>query len=101
MVLLQALKELNSLLDVESEQAFVRGALTRRLADEDPRVLEAALQSSAALKALEPSDLVARVSELLARTRRALESRAVEKSERPKLRAVLCNVRRQYGHKTS
>ena len=88
MFVLQAVKQLDSLMDTESEAAFVRSALLRRLSDEEPSVLEAVL-SCQALRLVPATELVEALSAFFRRARSVQAGHGLEKSARKSLRAVV------------
>ncbi len=79
----------------ESEQDFVRAALLRRLADEEPAVVEAAL-ASPSLALLPAGELAQGISRLLLFARQTLEGHAGDKASRKALREVVKKVPSHY-----
>ena len=72
-------------MDTEREAPFVRSALLRRLADEDPSVLEAVL-SCRALRLVPVAELIEALSAFFRRARSVQAGHGLEKSARKSLR---------------
>ena len=85
---LQAVKQLDSLIDTEGEAAFVRSALLRRLSDEEPSVLEAVL-SCRSLRLIPAAELAEALSAFFKRARSVQAGHGLEKSARKSLRDVV------------
>lgn len=85
------MKQLDAYADIDREQPFVRSALLRRLADDDPVVVEAAL-ASPAMRVLQPEELAQGVSNLLRNARGVFEDHKLDKASRKSLREVVKKV---------
>jgi hypothetical protein len=84
-------KQLDGMSDDQNEAPFVKEALMRRLADDDPSVLLAVISGKAILT-LPPKEVAAAVVGLLAHARRQYGQPAVAKVDKKLLRDVIKKV---------
>lgn len=88
---LQAVKQLDQLLDSSEQAEFVRNAVIRRLADSDTEVMNAVL-CGAAIQTLPAAELASEVGSCLARSKSVIssegENKAVRKAHRHVIRQV-------------
>ena len=85
---MQAVRQLDALVDTEVELEFVQSAVLRRLTDDDSRVVKAVL-SGAAIKLLSPAIFASEIQSLLGRCQAAYTSQAEGKSRRKAYRSVI------------